>query len=195
MYSTIFYTPPRSPNPYLLYTIFHEKGTPFVYLLLTNGSPFTFRTLHPFASFPFKCSVSSYNGNQSQKRNVFSPLESHKIHLLALLGPFVDPIENDRFPNPFIYFNEKNPFPFIYLSLMKVPPFRVEPPPIGHYREYLPPPPRILRTHARLSCTSVEKYTLSARNFYVRTCVKFTLANKREAMHERSLGSVTQLLV
>ena len=25
----------------LLYTIFHEKGTPFVYLLLTNGTPFT----------------------------------------------------------------------------------------------------------------------------------------------------------
>ena len=24
----------------LLYTIFHEKGTPFVYLLLTNGTPF-----------------------------------------------------------------------------------------------------------------------------------------------------------
>ena len=25
-----------------LYTIFHEKGAPFVYLLLTNGTPFTF---------------------------------------------------------------------------------------------------------------------------------------------------------
>ena len=25
----------------LLCTIFHEKGTPFVYLLLTNGTPFT----------------------------------------------------------------------------------------------------------------------------------------------------------
>ena len=25
----------------LLYTIFHEKGTPFVYPLLTNGTPFT----------------------------------------------------------------------------------------------------------------------------------------------------------
>ena len=23
-------------------TIFHEKGTPFVYLLLTNGTPFTY---------------------------------------------------------------------------------------------------------------------------------------------------------
>ena len=26
----------------LLYTIFHEKGTPFAYLLLTNGTPFTY---------------------------------------------------------------------------------------------------------------------------------------------------------
>ena len=26
----------------LLYTIFHKKGTPFVYLLLTNGTPFTY---------------------------------------------------------------------------------------------------------------------------------------------------------
>ena len=26
----------------LLYTIFHEKGTPFVYLLLTNGTPFIY---------------------------------------------------------------------------------------------------------------------------------------------------------
>ena len=25
----------------VLYTIFHEKGTPFVYLLFTNGTPFT----------------------------------------------------------------------------------------------------------------------------------------------------------
>ena len=32
---------PRS-NPTHLYTIFHEKGTPFVYLLLTNGTPFTY---------------------------------------------------------------------------------------------------------------------------------------------------------
>ena len=25
----------------VLYTIFHKKGTPFVYLLFTNGTPFT----------------------------------------------------------------------------------------------------------------------------------------------------------
>ena len=32
---------PRSNLLPFLYTIFHEKGTPFVYLLLTNGTPFT----------------------------------------------------------------------------------------------------------------------------------------------------------
>ena len=33
---------PRSnPLPFLTYAIFHEKGTPFVYRLLTNGTPFT----------------------------------------------------------------------------------------------------------------------------------------------------------
>ena len=33
--------PPRGPTPYPLYTIFREKGTPFVYLG-TNGTPFTY---------------------------------------------------------------------------------------------------------------------------------------------------------
>ena len=32
----------RGPIPYLLYAIIHEIGTPFVYLLLTNGTPFTY---------------------------------------------------------------------------------------------------------------------------------------------------------
>ena len=33
---------PRGPTPYLLYTIFYKKGTPFVYLLFTNGTPYTY---------------------------------------------------------------------------------------------------------------------------------------------------------
>ena len=32
---------PRGPTT-ILYTIFHKKGDPFVYLLLTNGAPFTY---------------------------------------------------------------------------------------------------------------------------------------------------------
>ena len=54
----------KPPSPFLLFfssssssssftflyfvTPFHEKGTPFVYLLLTNGTYTSFRTLHPF---------------------------------------------------------------------------------------------------------------------------------------------------
>ena len=34
--------PPEVQSLILLYTIFHEKGPPFVYLLLTNGSPFKY---------------------------------------------------------------------------------------------------------------------------------------------------------
>ena len=44
-YSTNFYTGRLRPEAQpltLLYTICHEKGTPFVYLLLTNGTPFTY---------------------------------------------------------------------------------------------------------------------------------------------------------
>ena len=32
---------PRGPTT-ILYTIFHKKGDPFVYLLLTSGAPFTY---------------------------------------------------------------------------------------------------------------------------------------------------------
>ena len=44
-YSTNFYKGRLRPELQpltLLYLIFHEKGTPFVYLLLTNGTPFTY---------------------------------------------------------------------------------------------------------------------------------------------------------
>ena len=38
-------------------------------------------------------------------------------------------------------------------------------------------------------CASI-RVDLQCRNFYVRSCVKFTFANKIEAMHERSLVSL-----
>ena len=44
-YSTNVYTGRLRPEVQpltLLHTIFHEKGTIFVYLLLTNGAPFTY---------------------------------------------------------------------------------------------------------------------------------------------------------
>ena len=44
-YSTNVYTGRLRPEIQpltLLYTIFPQKGTPFVYFLLTNGTPFTY---------------------------------------------------------------------------------------------------------------------------------------------------------
>ena len=41
---TVLYrkAPPQGPTPYPLYPIFDSKGTPFVYLLLTNGTSFQY---------------------------------------------------------------------------------------------------------------------------------------------------------
>ena len=52
------------------------------------------------------------------KCKMFS-FESHKIHLLALLGPFTDP--NDRFSYPFVSCNGKIPTLSYNLSLKMVP--------------------------------------------------------------------------
>ena len=44
-YATNFYTGRLLPEVQLLalsYTIFHERGDPFVHLLLANGTPFTY---------------------------------------------------------------------------------------------------------------------------------------------------------
>ena len=88
----------------LLYTIFHEKGTPFVYLLLTNGTLFTITSLELCIPFNFcNCTVFQIEINH-KKRTVQSRLfKAIKFIFLALLGPFTDP--NDRFAHPFIYFN------------------------------------------------------------------------------------------
>ena len=68
------------------------------------------------------------------------PFYSQKIHLLTLLGLFIN--QNDRFPYPFIYFETMwNHYPFIYLNPEKrVHSYWVEPsciggtlPPLGLY--------------------------------------------------------------
>ena len=43
--------------------------------------------------------------------------------------------------------------------------------------------------HVIFPCVRVDFHAVT-RNFYVRTCVKFTFTNKTEAMHGRSLVSV-----
>ena len=93
--------PPRGPTPHP-FTIFHEKGTSLVYLLLRNGTPLNLVAL--CISFNCcKCTVFYIGINHNKV--MFSRLDflSHKIYLLALFGPFTDP--NDRFPYPFIHFN------------------------------------------------------------------------------------------
>ena len=61
-------------------TIFHEKGTPFIYLLLTNGTPFTYLVCD------FACLLTAVNALSFQQKSVtkierFIDLMSHKIHL------------------------------------------------------------------------------------------------------------------
>ena len=59
-YSTKFYTGRLRPEVQpltLLYTIFDRKRSPFVYLSLQNGTPFTYLLiLHPFSK-PLECSL------------------------------------------------------------------------------------------------------------------------------------------
>ena len=98
MYSTNAYTGRLRPEVQpltLLYTIFHEKGTPFVYLLLTNGTPFKY-LVQNFASLLTAVNALSFKQESITKIERFLDL--------VLLGPFTDP--NDRFPYHFIYFSQ-----------------------------------------------------------------------------------------
>ena len=107
-YSTNVYTRRLRPEVQpltLLYTIFMKKVPLFVYVLLTNGTPFHTPSLE--LCIPFNCCKSARlsNRNQSQKLNLtFSRLyKALKFICYPFWGPFTDP--NDRFPYPFIYIN------------------------------------------------------------------------------------------
>ena len=114
-YSTIFHTGrfrPKVQPLTLLFTIFHEKATPFVYVLFANGTPFTY-LVQNFASLLTAVNALYFKQESIAKKN--------KINVLGLLGPFTD--ANDRFPYPFIHFKECNPYPSIYLKPEKGTPF------------------------------------------------------------------------
>ena len=117
-----------------LYTIFHEKGTPFIYLPLTNGTPFTYLAWK-FASLLTAVDEPSF------KQETITNIERF-LNFTKPSNSFVNPVTdpNERFPYPFVYFNERNPYRFIYLKPEKGTPFLAEPPLIGHDREYPPPP-------------------------------------------------------
>ena len=113
---------PRS-NPWPFYKLFlTKKGTPVIYLLLTNGIPFTY-LIKNFASLSTAVNaLSSKTWINPHKTRTFSRLfHRDKMHLVTLLCPFTD--RNNRFPYPFIFFNKCNPYTFIYLNREKGTPF------------------------------------------------------------------------
>ena len=73
-------------NPLPFHIPFARKGAPFVYLLLTNGTPFPY----PVYNFPslLNCSKGTvFKIWINHKNRTFSRLfHSHEMHLLALLG-------------------------------------------------------------------------------------------------------------
>ena len=130
----MFYTGRLRPEPPLpfLHTIFYRKGIPFVYLLLTNCTPFT-QLVQNFASLLTAVNALSLKQESITKPERFLYFYSHKMHRLALLGLFTD--RNDRFPLAFSgYFHYSDIPTLLYTSSLKRYPFRAEPPRI----EYLP---------------------------------------------------------
>ena len=108
--------------PTLLYTTFDREGTLFVYLLLKNGAPFTYLTA---------VNVLYIWTNRKNQTAVSRPFHSHKMRHLVLLGHFTN--RNDKFPNPYIYFNYWIPCPFHIPGDWKRGFFP--------YRQLYPPPP------------------------------------------------------
>ena len=97
-----------------------------LYNFLTEQVPLSYTFYwHPCLELcnPFNCwKCTVFKIWINHKTRTFSRLFlSHKRHLLALLNLFTD--RNDRFPYPFICFNNWNPDPFIYLKPEQGTPF------------------------------------------------------------------------
>ena len=118
---------------------FGRKGTPFVYLLLTNGTLFTY----PVYDFPslLNCSKGTvFKIWINHKNRTFSRLfHSHEMHLLALLGLYRP---KWQISSPFYILQQVKSLPFHIPEAWKRYPFRAEPPVIspwhlqGDYRIY-----------------------------------------------------------
>ena len=115
----------------------------------------------PFYALLIKSLNEQYHGRISRitRRNAISA----SIRNILIKGPlkYLD----DRFPNSFIYLNLWNPYPFRYLKPEKKYPFRAEPPRIGHYREYLPPP----RAGSTLRCRNLKTQLYFCGSAYLHT--------------------------
>ena len=79
-------------------TIFNRKDTPWVYLLLTNGTPFTY-LVYNLASLLTAVNVRSFKYEKKSQTRTVSRLFFYSHTMLLFL--FTN--RNDRFPNPFIY--------------------------------------------------------------------------------------------
>ena len=130
-------------NPIPFRIPFGRKGTPFVYLLLANGTPFPY----PVYDFPslLNCSKGAvFKIWINHKNRTFSRLfHSHEVHLLALLGLYRP---KWQISSPFHILQQVKFIPFYIPEAWKRYTFRAEPPGISHYREYphgclTPPPP------------------------------------------------------
>ena len=89
-YSTRFYTGDSAPRsnllPFYIPCIFHWKGTPFVYILLTNGTAGNVLYFKKWINY--------------KTRTLSRLFQSHKMYLLAALGIFTD--RNDSFSLPLV---------------------------------------------------------------------------------------------
>ena len=139
-------------NPIPFHVPFGRKGTPFVYLLLANGTPFTY----PVYDIPslLNCSKGTvFKIWINHKNRTFSRLfHSHEMHLLvyiALLGLYRP---KGQISSPFHILQQVKCIPFYIPEAWKRYSFRAEPPGISHHREHpprvfypLPPPPGTYR--------------------------------------------------
>ena len=115
-------------NPIPFHIPFGRKGTPFVYLLLTNGTPFTY----PVYDFPSLLNCSKRTVFKiwiNHKNRTFSRLfHSHEMHLLALLGLYRP---KWQISSPFYILQQVKSLPFHIPEAWKRYPFRAEPPVIS----------------------------------------------------------------
>ena len=105
--------PLRGPTPYpSIYIIFNRKGTPFVYLSLTNSTPFTYLVWN-FAVPSLNCGKCTFLINKPQNRKICSTfLQRHKIlqqHFLVIVQN-----EMTKFPVTFHILQVVKFLPFHY---------------------------------------------------------------------------------
>ena len=111
-HSTKFRTRKVPPHPPPPLPLIHTFGIPFYWQMVTLSHT----TAVNLPSFKYELVTKPWS--------FLVYFHSYKMRLLALLGPLT--ARNNRFPDPFIGFNQWNPCPLIYLKPSR----------IGHYRKY-----------------------------------------------------------